>query len=260
MIQKTFLDNITKEIVKDNFILGLAVCGSWITNEIDEYSDLDLILVSSQKIAPDFDKMIAYAEKFGNLLNAFTGEHVGEKRVLICLYNNPLLHVDIKFLTTDEYFERVENPVIIWERDKILTTIQENSKFKFPYPNYQWIEDRFWTWIHYASLKIGRGELFEALDFTSFLRTNVISSLMQIKNNKLPRGLRKVEKLLPKNDIDLLKETIATYDKNSIIKSIENLIEIYRDLRKKLFKDDIELKLETEKNVMQYFEKIKASQ
>jgi hypothetical protein len=31
------------------------------------------------------------------LLVGFTGEHVGEPRVLICLYGPPVLHVDLKF-------------------------------------------------------------------------------------------------------------------------------------------------------------------
>ncbi|MFN8672515.1 MAG: aminoglycoside 6-adenylyltransferase [Candidatus Sericytochromatia bacterium] len=257
MFQQEFLDNVIEKIKQDNLVIGLAVAGSWITKEIDEYSDLDLVLVTSQKIAPNFDKMVSYAKDFGNLLNAFTGEHVGEKRLLICLFDSPLLHVDIKFLTTDEFFERVENPVIVWERDYILTNILNVTKFEFPYPNYQWIEDRFWTWVHYGCVKIGRGELFEAFDLTSFLRSSVISSLLHIKNNNLPRGLRKVEKLLNKNDLELLKETIPIYDKASIINSLEKLVDIYRDLRRELFKNDIELREKTEKQVMNYFNKIK---
>ena len=32
----------------------------------------------------------------------FTGEHVGESRVLICLYGPPLLHVDLKFVSLSD--------------------------------------------------------------------------------------------------------------------------------------------------------------
>ena len=96
MIQKDFAERVVKIIRNDTNVLGLAVAGSWITNEIDEFSDLDLVLVTSEAVSPDKEKMLAYAKTFGKLLTGFTGEHVGEPRLLICLYDDPLLHVDIK--------------------------------------------------------------------------------------------------------------------------------------------------------------------
>lgn len=233
--------------------IGLAVAGSWITGEIDQFSDLDLVLVTSHPVTPDREKMLDYAATFGNLLNAFTGE----RRLLICLYDNPLLHVDIKFLTTHEFFSRVENPVVVWERDDILTQIMQHSQFSFPYPDFQWLEDRFWIWIHYAYLKIGRGELFEALDFTAFLRGTVIAPLLQIKNGNLPRALRKVETLLSPKDLGELQRTVATYQRKSIIQSIENLIQLYRELRPQVFPPEVTLRLQTEKRVLSYSEEIK---
>jgi predicted nucleotidyltransferase len=99
MIQKEFADKTAQILKDDKNVIGLAVAGSWLTNEIDEFSDLDLILVTQNKVSGDKQKMLDYAKRFGQLLSGFTGEHVGEPRVLICLYDNPLLHVDIKFLT-----------------------------------------------------------------------------------------------------------------------------------------------------------------
>jgi hypothetical protein len=176
MIQKEFAYHIVEKIKNNPEIIGLAVGGSWITEEMDEYSDLDLTLVTITKQSDNKQKMIDFASSFGILLNAFTGEHVGEPRVLICLYDNPFLHVDIKFVTVEEFKIRVEDPVILWEKNNVLTEIIESTKSEWPKLDFQWIEDRFWTWIHYAALKIGRGEYFEALDFLSYLRS--ISSLL----------------------------------------------------------------------------------
>lgn len=55
--------------------------------------------------------MLLYARKIGPLLSAFTLEHVGEPLVLICLYDQPLLHVE--FVSLEEFKERVENPHIL---------------------------------------------------------------------------------------------------------------------------------------------------
>ena len=94
--------------------------------------------------------MMDYARHFGDLISGFTGEHVGEPRVLICLYDKPLLHVDIKFLTLPEFYDRVENPVVLFERNNQLSDIINSTNAVWPQPDFQWIEDRFWTWVHYA--------------------------------------------------------------------------------------------------------------
>ncbi|MBK7104562.1 MAG: aminoglycoside 6-adenylyltransferase [Ignavibacteriae bacterium] len=256
-MHKSFVNNVIDKVKNDENVLGLALGGSWITNEIDEFSDLDFVLVTKNKIAPNKELMTNYAQQFGNLLNAFTGEHVGENRLLICLYDNPLLHVDIKFITPDEFYQRVENPIVVWERENILSNIIKNSEPKFPYPNYQWIEDRFWIWIHYVSSKIGRGEFFETLDAINFLRTNVIAQLLQIKNNSLPKGLRKAEKFFTTDDMGKLKLTISDYDKSSLIKSLEQIIFLYQDLRNQIFSQEINLQTQTEIRAMEYFNEIK---
>ena len=254
---KEFVSNVIKVIKNDENVLGLAIGGSWITNEIDEFSDIDFVLVTKNKLAPDADKMIRFAEQLGNLLNAFTGEHFGEKRLLVCLYDNPLLHVDLKFITPDELYERVENPIVVWEKDNILTEIIKNSEPNFPFVNFQWIEDRFWIWIHYTVSKIGRGEFFETLDAISYLRTNVIAQFLQIKNNHLPKGLRKAEKHFKEDDLKKLISTVAEYDINSLFKSVEEIVQLYKDLREEIFPEYIKFQTRTEKRSLEYFNEIK---
>jgi hypothetical protein len=257
MIQKLFIENAALKIKDNPEFLGLAVGGSWITNDIDDYSDLDLIVVTKDKITNDKKKMFSLAESFGDLLNAFTGEHIGEERLLICLFDNPLIHVDIKFLILDEFNVRVEDPYVFWEKDNCLTTIINSTGAAWPELDFQWIEDRFWTWVHYAALKLGRGEYFEALDFISYLRVNVTAPLLQIKNGNLPRGLRKVEFNFKRTDIDRLIETVPAYSAQKILSSLEKTINLYKELRQNLFTDRIVLHFETELKVLDYFYTIK---
>ena len=137
----------------------------------------------------------------------------------------------------DEVFRALADPTrreildLLFERDGQLSKIIHATTATWPQPDYQWIEDRFWTWIHYAALKIGRGELMEAFDFLSFLRTTVLSPLLQVKNNRHARGLRKVETELNASDLENLKITIAQYNRESILKALDNTISIYRNLR-----------------------------
>ena len=258
-IQKQFADNVVAAVKDDENVAGLAVAGSWLTNEIDEFSDLDLILVTKQKINVDRSKMLNYARQFGHLLSGFTGEHVGEPRVLICVYNNPLLHVDIKFVTLDEFGQRIETPFILLDKSGQLKRILEQTEPKFPFPDYQWIEDRFWIWVHYALLKIGRGEYVEAFDFLSFLRMVVFGPLLHIKNKNLPRGVRKVETQLAPADFEQLLKTLPTYSRTALLEGLQHSVILYRQLRGELFSSEVTLQPETEEKVMEYFHQIKQS-
>lgn len=256
MIQRLFAERAAAIVGDDPGAIGLAAAGSWLSNELDEFSDLDLVLVTKHKVGGDKQRMMAWAQKFGNVLSAFTGEHVGEPRLLICLYDDPLLHVDIKFLTLEEFAFRVEDPVILSDVFGQLDQSLRVTTAEWPTPGYQWIEDRFWVWIHYGLTKLGRGEYFEAIDFLSAIRNMVLGPLLLISQGQLPRGVRKLEQHLPDPILQQLKGTLATHDRTTILKAIHSCIELYRDLRSNLYNSDIQLQTGTEKKVLEYYDEI----
>ncbi|WP_147675807.1 hypothetical protein [Xanthomonas massiliensis] len=55
-----------------------------------------------------------------------------------------------------------------------MSQVLRTAEARYPPPDLAWIEGRFWVWIRYATLKVGRGELFEAVDFLAFLRVRVL--------------------------------------------------------------------------------------
>jgi hypothetical protein len=236
---ETFLYNASATLKKDDRILALCAGGSWITKEIDEFSDLDLVIITRDAVSDSKSEMEKIAASLGTLAAAFTGEHVGERRLLICLYENPTLHVDLKFVLLEEFDSRVENPVIIWDRDNVTAKAFETTMAKWPSPDFQWIEDRFWVWIHYVAAKLGRGELFEAIDFLAFLRVTVIGSLFHLKYKSLPRAMRKIEFILNDEDLIELKKTIPVYSFDSIKSSIYQTVHLYNELRAHLFDSSI---------------------
>ena len=258
MIQKDFAERVVNMLKGDARVIGLAAAGSWITNEIDAFSDLDLVLITHDVVAGNKTQMLAYAQQFGKLLNAFTGEHVGEPRLLICLYDDPLLHVDIKFLTLPEFHQRVENPVVLLEKDQQLTNTISNTTAVWPYPDYQWLEDRFWTWVHYGATKLGRGEYFETMDMLSYLRARVLSPLLQVRNGLQPRGMRRLETSLPPADLERLMATVPQYKPLSLLEALRQSIDLYRVLREALFPAGVILQSAAEKRSMEYLEEVGA--
>lgn len=117
------------------------------------------------------------AARLGPLLAAFTGEHVGEPRLLICLYGPPRVHVDLKFVALDALAERIEDPVLLWDRSGDVRRRLDATPARYPQPDLQWIEDRFWIWVHCAATKLARRELFEALNMIACPRDRVLGPL-----------------------------------------------------------------------------------
>lgn len=199
--QRSFLKEMLMKLQTDERLLGVAIGGSYLSGEMDEYSDLDLIIVVDDAHYQNIlQERQIFAYQFGALLAAFTGEHVGEPRVLICLYDNPLVHVDLKFLRLQDFTtDRIENPAVLWEQENLLTLAIASNPCHYPPIDLQWIEDRFWVWVHYCAARLGRGELFEALDFLAFLRGQVLAPLAKVEAGRLPRGVRNLEQEIPRN-------------------------------------------------------------
>lgn len=255
-IHQNFIDQSIQVFQNDFRIVGVAVGGSYITKSMDEFSDIDLVIAISQEHRKQvMEERYEIARKLGNLLSAFTGEHVDEPRLLICLYGPPLLHVDLKFVALDDISNRVEDPIILWERDSLVSNQLKLGEAKFPIPNLQWIEDRFWVWIHYGATKIGRREIFEIIEFISYMRQVVIGPLILMKNGKLPRGVRRIEFDAPE-ELPLLVNTIPSYDIQSCIKALQVIIELYLDLREYHAKGNLIKNYQAERYSVEYLNEI----
>src|SRR6188768_3572420 len=140
-----FLRSLVERVSRDLRVVGILAGGSYLANAMDQYSDLDLVIVVEEReyAALSLERE-ALAASLGKLLASFTGEHVGEPRLLICLYEEPLLHVDLKFVTLEDLAERVEDPAVIWQRDARVERALAVGVAEYPSPDPRWLERRFW--------------------------------------------------------------------------------------------------------------------
>ena len=228
---RAFLERIVPLVAEDDRFVGIAAGGSFLTNLMDDYSDLDFVLVVDPQ---DYDAVMrdraSIAASFGTLVAGFTGEHVGEPRLLICLYDDPVLHVDLKFLKPDDLARRVEDPAVLWERAGIVTSALQQGHAVYPPVDPQWIEDRFWVWVHYAATKIERRELFEVIDFLSAIRSMVLVPLAMRQAGLKATGVRKVERSLPEFAARL-EATLCVHDAADCKRAVQACIDLYRELR-----------------------------
>jgi predicted nucleotidyltransferase len=252
-----FLEHALAELRADERIVGVAIGGSFVTGTLDEFSDLDLVLVIDplliDEVMPERKQIAA---RLGNLVGAFTGEHVGEPRLLICLYDHPVLHADLKFVSLPDMAHRVEDPEILWDREGQVADMLVTQAAEYPMPDLQWIEDRFWIWVHYMTVKIGRGELFETIAGFSFLRTRVLGTLALMEAGVQPSGVRKIETMAPARAQEMWKTLPVSYDRQGCIASLQAVIAMYLSLREALGSEFLQLQTEAERVAMRYLAEI----
>ncbi|MDR0861288.1 MAG: aminoglycoside 6-adenylyltransferase [Oscillospiraceae bacterium] len=230
--QQLFINRALPILRRDPRVVGVALGGSYIEKEkMDEFSGLDFVVaVQTESLQDVLQNMEEIAGKIGPLLACFPGEHIQRPNLLICLFDDPIIHVDFNFVAADDASGREDEPIILFEKNNILTEQYALKPPATPAANMQWCEDRFWIWVHYAATRIGRGDLFDAIESLAFLRTNVLGPLVQIKNGAVPNGVRNIERDSP-NDVPRLIATLAEYDRRDCIRALKAATDLYIALR-----------------------------
>src|SRR5690349_5176762 len=81
-VHLAFLESLLERLRPDARLVGILAGGSYLTNTMDRFSDLDLlIVVEAHAYAATISERERLAGSLGRLLVSFTGEHVGEPRL-----------------------------------------------------------------------------------------------------------------------------------------------------------------------------------
>jgi predicted nucleotidyltransferase len=215
----------------DPRIVGLALGGSAASGEMDEFSDLDFVIIAdNDRHSALLREAPAFAASLGPLLSAFTGEHVREPRLLLCLYGAPTLRVDFTFVAEREIDRRIEDWRILWQRDRALDAALLKSPAVSSRVDPQWLEDRFWIWLYNGVAKAGRGELFACLEQLAFLRRTVLGPLIAQQRGRRPDGVRRIERTAP-DLAPALAATIGDHTALGCARALRATVELYRRIR-----------------------------
>ncbi len=227
--QHRFIEHAAQRLARDERVAAVLIAGS-LRHGGDAYSDVDLVLVWSDDAYPERpEERRVVARSLGDLLACFTGEHVGEPRLLICLYGPHPLHVDLKFIRVTDAFQVADSRVAFLRSPDVLTGARTGA-FDEDERDAQWYEDRFWIWTHYAWLKVGRGELYEAIDTLAFLRSQVWAPMLARRAGERPRGVRHLEALEARTGVSLAG-TLASHSRGSCADALDEGVRLYLTLR-----------------------------
>jgi hypothetical protein len=199
---------------------------------MDEFSDLDfVVVVEDASYTEVLASRMDMARRLGPLLSAFTGEHVGEPRLLICLYGPELLHIDLKFVTMADLDRLVERPIVLWSRDETAVAERlDRADISWPNLDPDWFEARAWIWLHYGAARALRGELFEAVGMLAFFRDQVLGPMLHRRGGRPQRGVRRIE-AYKLDDTGRLAATVARHDLASVKAGLVAAVELYLELR-----------------------------
>jgi hypothetical protein len=227
-----FLDRVRAAVAADDRLNALLIGGSYVHGGLDHHSDLDFVIVARDESYTDMmATRMDFAQRLPGFINAFTGEHVGEPRLLICLYGPPLLHIDLKFVLASDLDRQIERRAVLYARDpqEIEGRIAAGA---VTWPNLppDWFEARAWIWLHYGATKLARGELYEAIGMLAFFRDQVLGPLMCRRAGLNQRGVRRLE-ALGLDPEGSLATTLAGHDAAAIRSAILAAIDLYLDLR-----------------------------
>lgn len=226
------LHKIHAAVADDPRMVALLAGGSYIHGGFDPHSDLDLVVVvDERRYGEVMAARLAFAEQMGGLLSAFTGEHVGEPRLLICLYGPELLHVDLKFVTVADLGQLVERPAVLFARDpQAIHARLDAATVAWPDASPEWFERRAWIWLHYAAAKLARGELFEAIGMLAFFRDQVLGPMLHRRAGRPQRGVRRLDASAGPGSTPLAA-TVPARDGASVRAALLAAIALYVDLR-----------------------------
>lgn len=228
---RAFLEQALPLLKGESFVTGIAAAGSYVSPGLDEHSDLDLIIVVSAPDLPtDAPRRVEIAGKLGDLIACFTGEHVGEPRLLICLYDPWLLHVDLKFTTLEGFQGRVEDPAILYDPTGKLAESIQTFPGSYPPVDLQWAEDRIWIWIHYAATKFRRGELLTAKQTANYILERILGPMILARAGAQPNQVRRIEQVNPL-ELSELQMISSCSDRASVKDALSRVAKIYVSLR-----------------------------
>lgn len=250
----TFAEKIKHLLLADDRILGLALGGSWINNELDEFSDLDFYIVLDADLENlNFEEKKELIAGAGKIVSCYINAHDNNVMTTLFDLSPQLLHVDFKWIYPIGFHDRVEDPEILIDKKGILKQIILQFPSKgYPVPDLQWHESRFWTWIHYILAKIGRGEILESINYLDEVRSCCIGPILLHKNNLPPRRLRRAEKL-PKNEYNLLLNTFPLFrTADACYEATMKMVELHKYLIAVMAKDGFVRSFEAEIACLKY--------
>jgi len=229
----------------DKRVTGLMLWGSIAKGHPDQFSDVDLIVITPDKQFDGvFSDRAAAAAAIGQPLSHYLANHVpGGETQFIVLYPGPI-QLDLTYRRASEMKPDREwtTSHILKDRDGSLLKLKAasdhlshgNPADRANADQVLNLDTKFWNWVWIAHARIARGELWEALHVTNHIRDLALLQMQDWILKGSLEGYRRVDSHLTQDIAAKLAETVALCDAENLSRALFAEIELYSQLRDQL--------------------------
>ncbi|OOG43456.1 hypothetical protein [Rhodanobacter sp. C05] len=206
----------------------LLVTGSVVAGGVDQYSDLDLIVVSESP-SDCATTVRAAIEEAGELISCFTTDHLvtHQSSIYYIAVERSLVKLDIVYEDSTKSFEIPATAEIVSGDIHNLERATFHSNAGLPESALELSAAKLAAWLWFTYARAARGEFFAAARSIDFSRENALLPLM-LHRLRLPQdGHRKLESRLPKS---LLHDLALTHPSDLNFESIFDALVAMRSI------------------------------
>jgi predicted nucleotidyltransferase len=221
-------------LARSPFVLGIVVSGSIAAGTADEFSDVDLLAITSDEgLLPVWDDRMRLERALGHVAFRFDLTEYVPFSAAAYFNDGSKIHVTYRAvgkLQPDLEYRRAD-PLVI--RTRVITEWLDACRTLASRPRHDVIvraDEQFWFWLQQGASKIGRGELWAAYDTLHVLRALVLSAICTLA--EIPfEGFRHVETRLDAASLRRMNETIAGLDQAALADAYRHILEAYMAAR-----------------------------
>jgi predicted nucleotidyltransferase len=205
MTQQDLIDAITAALADNPAIRALLLAGSYGRGTADEWSDVDLIAL----VAPE--DQAALAARWRQVLNSITPivfwSELNRGGLIINAISEEWLRCDLSIAPPDNFGRRARNTVKpLIDRDGIYEALPDSLPPKAPDPRVvHYLIHEFIRMLGLTPVGAGRGEYVTMVLGVGMMRDHLASLLMRDVTNPDPGGILHQSKLLPPEQMQLLR-------------------------------------------------------
>ena len=213
---------------------GLGLKGSLKTGEVDVYSDIDFALAvpDASRLAEARDWVREVVCSAGRPLATFPATHLGMENLLIFFLETggAVVKVDVGVLTREELLTGPD--ALILHDPGGLLSVPRDAGPSGPPRDFSDLHQKFSGWVWYTYTKIGRGELLEAVDSLSTMRSWALLPCLQLAEGLPVEGYRRLEQRLPAGSLASLRRTFpASLERAELLRCLEEMIALFAGLQ-----------------------------
>ena len=230
--QQEFVDRFMKACIEDERVVAAFLGGSYVKGKADEYSDVDLCLITTEAAHEDvYRQREAFLQQLGELVFL---EDFGIPDIAFFIFAHGV-EGELNFGSEDHLDKIHSGPFhVLLDKKKLLTRVDFSEPGADPSEQAEKLRlniSGFWHELSHFTTAIGRGQLWWAGGQLEALRS-ICVNLARLQNHFSNHEAGdepyfKIENAMPVDKLEALKATFCPLEKSAMLASAHIILQFY---------------------------------